>query len=47
MKIIRCVLLITLALSCINFAQAQKKKKKQEDAKVDKAVEAVAAIVKD
>ena len=47
MKIIRCVLITALTLFCLNFAQAQKKKKKQEDAKVDKAVDAVAAVVKD
>jgi hypothetical protein len=47
MRLIRYLLLTGLVFVYVNDAQAQRKKKKQEDVKIDKAVDAVASAVKD
>jgi hypothetical protein len=47
MRLIRYLLLAGLAFVYVNDTQAQRKKKKQEDVKIDKAVDAVASAVKD
>ncbi|MCE7062659.1 zinc-dependent metalloprotease [Dyadobacter sp. CY343] len=47
MKLFRYLLLTGLALVYLTDATAQRKKKKQEDVKIDKAVDAMASAVKD
>jgi hypothetical protein len=47
MRLIRYLLLTGFVFVYVNDAQAQRKKKKQEDVKIDKAVDAVASAVKD
>ncbi len=50
MRQARCLLMMAMTLLCVLHAEAQKKKKKeekQENAKVEKAVDAVAAAVKE
>jgi hypothetical protein len=47
MRLIGYLLLTGLVFVYVNDAQAQRKKKKQEDVKIDKAVDAVASAVKD
>lgn len=47
MKLTRYIVLTALTLFCIGHADAQKKKKKQEDSKVEKAVDALATAAKE